>query len=66
MSSSLGFCYDCDQELRADNTAEFEGFDSGNYLASRSAGFRIERDFFVKCDDCFQADIDRHLDNQYD
>jgi hypothetical protein len=59
MSSSLGFCYDCEQELTADNTADFEGFDSGNYLASRSVGLRIEREFFVKCDDCFNLAIDR-------
>jgi hypothetical protein len=61
MSSSLGFCHDCEQELTADNTAEFGGFDSGNYLASRSVGFGFERELFVKCDDCFQAEIDRAI-----
>lgn len=65
MPEGLGFCFDCEQELTTDNTTEFGGFDGGNYLASHSVGFRIEKDFFTKCDDCFNADIDRHLDNQY-
>lgn len=65
MSDTKRFCNDCEVELDNENTREFDGFDSGNYSASRSVGFNFSKEFFTKCDDCFNADIDRHLDNQY-
>lgn len=65
MSENKEFCNDCEQELTADNTADFGGFDGSNYLSSRGFGNSPDKAFFTKCDSCFEADIDRHLDNQY-
>lgn len=59
------YCFDCESELTPDNTSEFEGFDSGNFLAAYQAGFGSHAEAFTKCDDCFNADIDRALENQY-
>lgn len=59
------YCYDCEASLTPENTSEFDGFDSGNYYAAYSVGLSISADFFTKCDDCFNADIDRALENQY-
>lgn len=59
------YCYDCEAELTPENTKEFEGFDSGNYSASRSVGFNAPAEIFTKCDDCHNADIDRALESQY-
>ncbi len=58
-------CSDCEVELNEDNTREFDGFDSGNFLASSLAGFGFPAELFIKCDDCFNAGIDRALDNLY-
>jgi hypothetical protein len=55
-----GYCFDCEVELTDDNTEEFGGFDGGNYLASRGFGNGSDKDFFMKCDSCFNADIDRY------
>jgi hypothetical protein len=65
MSESKKFCYNCEVELNAENTSEFDGFDGSNQLSAKSVGLEIPAEFFTKCDDCFNADIDRHLDNQY-
>lgn len=54
------YCYDCEVELTDDNTEEFDGFDGSNYLASRGFGNGPQKDFFMKCDSCFNADIDRY------
>jgi hypothetical protein len=59
------YCWDCEADLTPENTSEFGGLDSGNLHASRSVGFDIPAERFTKCDDCHNADIDRHLDNQY-
>lgn len=64
MSENKGFCFDCEAELNAENTVDFGGFDGSNYLSARQAGVPMDKDFFTKCDSCFEADIDRHLDNQ--
>lgn len=58
-------CYDCEANLTKENTSEFGGLDSGNFYASHLAGFGIPAEMFMKCDDCHNADVDRHLDNQY-
>ncbi len=54
-------CYDCEATLTADNTAEHEGFDASNYKWGKHCGMAKEQ--FTKCDDCFNADIDRYLDS---
>jgi hypothetical protein len=59
-----GNCFDCEVDLTDNNTADFGGFDGGNYLASRTYGGGVDKEPFTKCDSCFEADIDRHLDNQ--
>jgi hypothetical protein len=59
------YCYDCEADLTPENTSEFGGLDSGNLHASRSVGFDTTAEMFTKCDDCHNADIDRHLENQY-
>lgn len=56
--NNLGVCNDCESDLTADNTADFGGFDGGNYLASRTYG-PTDPAHFTKCDSCFEADIDR-------
>jgi len=63
MSENKGFCFGCEAELTADNTADFGGFDGSNYLASKTYGGGIDKEPFTKCDSCFEADIDRHLEN---
>jgi hypothetical protein len=64
MSGNKEICYDCEVELNKENTIDFGGFDASNYLASRGFGNGPEKDSFTKCDSCYEADIDRHLDNQ--
>lgn len=58
------YCFDCEETLTPENTQDYGGFDSGNYLAANTYG-RMGKEYFTKCDSCFEADIDRHLDNQY-
>ena len=65
MTENKKFCNDCEVELTADNTEGFGGFDGGNYLASQTYGGGFSAEVFTKCDSCFEGDIDRHLDNQY-
>lgn len=64
IKNQTDYCYDCEAELTDENTADFDGFDGGNYLASRTYGGGVDKAPFTKCDSCFEADIDRHLDNQ--
>lgn len=63
---SKKFCFDCEKELTKKNTASYEGFDEGNYNMSKvySAG-QMPKEWFTKCDDCFDADIDSYLENLY-
>lgn len=65
MTTKTKYCYDCEVELNSENTKEFDGFDESNYYASRSVGFNCGTDMFTKCDDCFNGDIDRALENPY-
>jgi len=59
--NKLEVCNDCESELTPDNTADFGGFDGGNYLASRGFGNSPDKSIFTKCDSCFEADIDRAM-----
>lgn len=59
------YCFSCEEELNAENTQEFDGFDSSNHYYSTLYGGDGDTSPFTKCDDCFYADIDRHLDNLY-
>jgi hypothetical protein len=55
-------CSDCESELTAENTSSYEGFDSSGYLVANRIA-KIGKDMFIKCDPCFDADIDNYLDN---
>lgn len=59
------YCDNCESDLTPDNTSEFGGFDSGNFYAANSVGFGVPSHKFTKCDDCFNAEIDRALESQY-
>lgn len=56
-------CFDCEQELTEDNTSEFGGKDQYNYRMAEKLSPSIA-ETFIKCDDCFEADIDIYLQNQ--
>ena len=56
-------CYDCDVELAEENTKEFGGKDEYNYRMSEILSPSIA-DTFIKCDECFVADIDQYLESQ--
>jgi hypothetical protein len=58
------YCYSCELDLTAENTTEFDGFDDGNYYSALSVGLNVSIDPFIKCDDCFNADIDRWIERQ--
>jgi hypothetical protein len=57
-------CYTCEKDLTPENTASYGGFDAGNYNLANTFG-RMEKDVFIKCDPCFDADIDNYLENLY-
>jgi hypothetical protein len=59
------YCYSCEVDLTAENTAEHGGYDGSSHHSAWSAGFKDGAEPFIKCDDCFNADIDRYLDNLY-
>lgn len=61
MSENKSFCNDCEEELTAENTEEFGGFDGSNFLSARQVGMGMPKEFFTKCDSCFNADIDRAI-----
>jgi hypothetical protein len=54
-------CSSCEQELTDASTATYGGFDGSSYATANRFG-KADRDWFTKCDDCFEADIDRHLE----
>ena len=56
------YCPECETELTADSTATYGGFDESGYAIASRIGI-ADRDWFTKCDDCFEADIDRHLES---
>jgi hypothetical protein len=56
------FCFSCEDELTAENTSSYEGFDSSGYLVANRIA-KIGKDMFIKCDPCFDADIDNYLEN---
>jgi hypothetical protein len=59
-------CWSCEEELNAENTSSYGGFDSSNhYYATIYGGGSMGTEPFTKCDSCFEADIDRHLENLY-
>ena len=60
------FCWGCEADLNADNTKEFGGFDSSNHYYSSIYGGNGDTAPFTKCDDCFNADIDRHLETAFE
>ena len=57
------FCRDCQESLTEDNTSTYGGFDTTNYNLANTYG-TMGKYHFIKCDDCFEADIDNHLQNQ--
>lgn len=59
-------CNDCEVELTSENTSNYGGFDGSNFLSARSVGVNVPRELFTKCDDCFDAQIDRYLDHLYE
>lgn len=56
-------CYTCSEELTAENTKDFGGKDEFNYDMAMKFSPNIAM-AFIKCDDCFNADIDRYLESQ--
>lgn len=62
---STYYCHDCEVDLNDENTMAHGGFDGGNYLASRTYG-DTDPSIFIKCDSCFDADIDRALETMYE
>jgi hypothetical protein len=56
------YCSSCEKDLTPKNTASYGGFDAWNYEIASSFG-HIDRDVFIKCDPCFDEDIDRYLDS---
>ena len=57
------FCYDCEEALTADNTRDHNGIDEFNYRMAIKLSPSIA-DTFIKCDNCFDADIDQYLEAQ--
>jgi hypothetical protein len=56
-------CYDCEETLTADNTRDHGGIDEFNHRMAIKLSPSIA-DTFIKCDDCFDKDIDIYLQNQ--
>lgn len=59
-------CWSCETELTEENTQEFGGFDGSNHHFSTIFGGGGQTEPFIKCDSCFNADIDRFLERQYE
>jgi hypothetical protein len=57
------FCYDCEEALTPGNTQNHNGIDEFNHRMAKLLSPSIA-DTFIKCDDCFDADIDRYLEIQ--
>lgn len=66
METETKVCWSCEVELNTENTSEYEGFDSSNYYYATIYGGSGDSAPFTKCDECFNADIDRHLDSLYE
>lgn len=60
---SQTFCNDCEQELTPVNTEHHQGVDSFQHQMALKLSPSIA-ETFIKCDDCFEADIDIYLQNQ--
>jgi hypothetical protein len=60
------YCNDCEEELNAENTGSYGGFDSSNYYYSTIYGGSGDSAPFTKCDGCFEADNDRYLESLYE
>ena len=60
------YCNDCEEELNAENTGSYGGFDSSNYYASHTYAGNTDSAPFTKCDECFDADIDRYLETAFE
>ena len=59
-------CWTCEQDLTEENTEEFGGFDGSNHYFSTLFGGSGDTATFIKCDACFNADIDKFLERQYE
>lgn len=57
-------CSDCETKLTPENTRQHDGFDAYGYTLANSVG-NADKSWFIKCDDCFERVIDRHLENLY-
>lgn len=55
------FCFDCDVELTPENTEQFGGLDEYNYNWAKAISPGLV-DSFIKCDDCFERQIDYSLE----
>ena len=60
------YCWGCEEELNAENTGSYGGFDSSNYYYSTIYGGGGDSAPFTKCDGCFEADIDRYLETAFE
>lgn len=60
------YCWSCEEELNAENTGSYGGFDSSNHYYSTIYGGNGDSAPFTKCDDCFDADIDRYLETAFE
>jgi hypothetical protein len=58
------YCFSCEKKLTPENTTTYGGFDGANYNLSNLYG-HTDKECFTNCDGCFEADIDRHLENLY-
>ena len=63
MNTLQEICFDCEQELTEDNTRDYSGVDEFNHRMATLLSPSIAGTF-IKCDDCFDADIDRYLEIQ--
>jgi hypothetical protein len=56
-------CYNCEETLTEENTSQYGGVDEFNYRMAVKLSPSIT-ETFIKCDSCFDADIDIYLQNQ--
>ena len=59
------YCFRCEKDLTPENTQAYNGFDEGNYELSVIFGGQLPKETFMKCDPCFDEDIDHYLENLY-
>jgi hypothetical protein len=60
------YCWGCEADLTPENTSSYGGFDSSNHYYSTIYGGDGWKEPFTKCDSCFDADNDRHLESLYE